>query len=91
MLCACVRPDTGRYRGSRSIAISNTGFHRWPFGMTGIPLSEFGKPFTGDIYSLHVDSLIQDDAEVRDRSPPETPDLSGDLGGEDQNTLVWVC
>ena len=51
-------------------------------GKTGIPLSGFGKPVTGDIYLLHVDSLIPDDTEVRDRSPSETPGLPGDLGGK---------
>ena len=49
---------------------------------TESPLSGFGKPITGDIHSLHVDSPIPGYTEVRDQSPSTIPDLGGDLGGK---------
>ena len=49
---------------------------------TGIPLSGFGKPVTSDICSVRVYIPTADDTEVRDRSPSETLDLTGCLGGK---------
>ena len=46
---------------------------------TGMPLSGFGKPITGDIQFLCMDALILDDTEVRNRPPSEIPDLASDL------------
>ena len=49
---------------------------------TESPLSGFGKPITGDIHLLHVDSPIPGYTEVRDQSPSTILDLTNYLGGK---------